>query len=181
MVDLKIIEECRGGNLNNFRKLVELTSPYAFSLAFRMLGDEDLAKDVVQETMVTIWQKLNNIRSADAYTTWIRKVVINKCYDCLRHKKRNREYRTDDKTWLLLSERIFELPSDQLENDQIAQIISLLTDKLSPKQKAVFVLSEVEEMTSDEISEVTGMAKATIKSNLYYARKSISGMIGKYL
>ena len=181
MIDLRLIEECRGGNLSNFRKLVELTSPYAFSLAFRMLGDEDMAKDVVQETMVTIWQKLNNIRSADAYTTWIRKVVINKCYDCLRHKKRNREYRTDDKTWLLLSERIFELPSDQLENDQIAQIISLLTDKLSPKQKAVFVLSEVEEMTSDEISEVTGMAKATIKSNLYYARKSISGMIGKYL
>lgn len=181
MVDLRIIEECRGGNLNNFRKLVELTSPYAFSLAFRMLGDEELAKDVVQETMVTIWQKLNNIRSAEAYTTWIRKVVINKCYDCLRHKKRNREFRTDDKTWLLLSERIFELPSDQLENDQIAQIISLLTDKLSPKQKAIFVLSEVEEMTSDEISEVTGMAKSTIKSNLYYARKSISGMIGKYL
>ena len=54
MVDLKLIEECRGGNLSNFRKLVELTSPYAFSLAFRMLGDEDLAKDVVQETMVTI-------------------------------------------------------------------------------------------------------------------------------
>jgi RNA polymerase sigma-70 factor (ECF subfamily) len=146
-----------------------------------MLGDDELARDVVQDTMVTVWQKLNNIRSAEAYTTWIRKVVINKCYDCLRIKKRNREYRTDDKTWLLLSERIFELPSDQLENDQIAQIISLLTDKLSPKQKAVFVLSEVEEMTSDEISEVTGMAKATIKSNLYYARKSISGMIGKYL
>ena len=181
MIDLQLIEECRGGNFNNFSKLVDQTSPFAFSLAFRMLGDDDLAKDVVQETMVTIWQKLNNIRSAEAYTTWIRKVVINKCYDCLRHKKRNREYSTDDKTWLLLSERMSQLPSDQLENDQIAHIISMLTDKLSPKQKTIFVLSEVEEMTSDEISEVTGMAKSTIKSNLYYARKSISGMIGKYL
>ena len=181
MIDLQLIEECRGGNFNNFRKLAEQTSPFAFSLAFRMLGDDDLAKDIVQETMVTIWQKLNNIRSAEAYTTWIRKVVINKCYDCLRQKKRNREYRANDKTWLLLSERISQMQSDNLENEQIAQIISMLTDKLSPKQKTIFVLSEVEEMTSEEISEATGMTRSTIKSNLYYARKSISEMIGKYL
>jgi RNA polymerase sigma-70 factor, ECF subfamily len=181
LIDLELIEECRGGNFNNFRKLVEQTSPFAFSLAFRMLGDDDLAKDIVQETMVTIWQKLNNIRSAEAYKIWIRKVVVNKCYDFLRHKKNNHECRADDKTWLLLSERVSQLPSDKMENDQIAQIITMLTEKLSPKQKTIFVLSEMEELTSDEISEVTGMAKSTIKANLYHARKSISEMIGKYL
>ena len=111
MIDIKLIEECRGGNLNNFRKLVEMTSPYAFSVAFRMLGDEDQAKDVVQETMVTIWQKLKNIRSAEVYKTWIYKIVVNKCYDCLRQKKRNREYSADEKTWQLLSERLSQMPS----------------------------------------------------------------------
>jgi RNA polymerase sigma-70 factor, ECF subfamily len=181
LIDKQLIEECRGGNFNNFRKLVELTSPFAFSLAFRMLGDEDLAKDVVQETMVTIWQKLKNIKSAEVYKTWIYKVVTNKCYDYLRLKKRNREYMADQKTWLLLSEKIFQEPSVQLDNDQIAAIISILTDKLSPKQKTVFILSEVEEMTSDEIAEITGISKSVIKSNLYHARKSISGMIEKYL
>jgi RNA polymerase sigma-70 factor (ECF subfamily) len=181
LVDLKIIEECRGGNLNNFRKLVELTSPYAFSLAFRMLGDEDLAKDVVQETMVTIWQKLKNIKSAEVYKTWIYKIVINKCYDQLRHKKRSREYVADEKTWQILSERISQMPSSQMENDETAKIIGMLTDKLSPKQKAIFILSEIDEMTSDEISEVTGISKTAIKANLYHARKSISGMIEKYL
>ncbi len=75
MTDIKIIEECRRGNFINFRKLVDSTSPYAFSLAFRMLGDEDEAKDVVQETMVTIWQKLKNIKSAEVYRTWIYKIV----------------------------------------------------------------------------------------------------------
>jgi len=69
LIDIKLIEECRGGNLNNFRKLVELTSPFAFSVAFRMLGDEDQAKDIVQETMVTIWQKLKKIKSAEVYKT----------------------------------------------------------------------------------------------------------------
>ena len=181
MIDIKLIQECRGGNLSNFRKLVELTSPFAFSLAFRMLGDEDLAKDVVQETLVTIWQKLKGIKSAEVYKIWIYKIVINKCYDQLRHKKRNREYVADEKTWQILSERFTQMPSSQLENDETARIIGMLTDKLSPKQKTIFILSEIEEMTSDEINEVTGISKTVIKANLYHARKSISVMVKKYL
>jgi len=181
LIDIKLIQECRGGNLSNFRKLVELTSPFAFSLAFRMLGDEDLAKDVVQETLVTIWQKLKGIKSAEVYKIWIYKIVINKCYDQLRHKKRNREYVADEKTWQILSERFSQMPSSQLENDETARIIGLLTDKLSPKQKTIFILSEIEEMTSDEITEVTGISKTVIKANLYHARKSISAMVKKYL
>jgi RNA polymerase sigma-70 factor (ECF subfamily) len=181
LIDLKLIEECRGGNLSNFRRLVELTSPYAFSLAFRMLGDDELARDVVQETMVTIWQKLKNIKTAEVYKTWIYKVVVNKCYDQLRSKKKNREHVADEKTWQILSERISQNPSSRLENDEMAKIIGMMTDKLSPKQKTIFILSEIEEMTSDEISEVTGISKTVIKANLYHARKNISGMIEKYL
>ena len=181
MTKTELIEECRGGNLTNFRKLVELTSPLAFSLAFRILGDEDLAKDVVQETMVTVWQKLVNIRSANVYRTWIYRIVVNKCNDQFRHKKRNREDVADEKTWLILAGRISQPPSSELENDETSRIIGILTEKLSPKQKIIFILSEIEEMTSDEISEITGMRRSVIKANLYHARKNIEGMIDKYL
>jgi RNA polymerase sigma-70 factor (ECF subfamily) len=181
LIELKLIEECRGGNLNNFRKLVELTSPFAFSVAFRMLGDEDQAKDVVQETMVTIWQKLKRIRSAEVYKTWIYRIVINKCYDQLRKRKRNPEFVADEKTWKLLSDSISENPSAEMENTETARIINLLSERLSPKQKAVFVLSDIEQMSHDEISAITGMSKSGVKSNLHYARKSISEMVEKYL
>lgn len=181
MIDLRLIEECRGGNLNNFRKLVETTSPFAYSVAFRMLGDEEQAKDAVQETMVTVWQKLPKIRSAGAYKTWVYRIVINKCYDNLRNRKANKEYTADEKTWSLLSETVSQWPSSELESKETAKIISILTNRLSPKQKAVFVLSELEDMTGDEISTITGMSKLVIKANLYYARKSISVMIEKYI
>ena len=181
MIEIKLIEECRGGNLNNFRKLVELTSPFAFSVAFRMLGDEDQAKDVVQEAMVTIWQKLKKIRSAEVYKTWIYRIVINKCYDQLRKRKRNPEFIADEKTWKLLSDSIYENPSSELENSETARIINLLSNRLSPKQKAVFVLSDIEQMSHDEISAITGISKSGIKANLHYARKSISEMVEKYL
>jgi len=158
-----------------------MTSPFAFSVAFRMLGDEELAKDIVQETMVTIWQKLNKIKSAEAYKTWIYRIVINKCYDQMRKKKANPEFSADENTWRLISDRISVEPSTELENRETAMIIKVLTNKLSPKQKAVFVLSDLEQMSHDEISEITGISKTGIKANLHYARRSISVMVEKYL
>lgn len=146
-----------------------------------MLGDEDQAKDIVQETMVTIWQKLNKIKSAEAYKTWIYRIVLNKCYDQLRKRKTNPEFSPDEKTWRLISDRISVEPSVEMENNETALIVRLLTNKLSPKQKAVFVLSDLEQMSHDEISEITGISKSGIKANLHYARKSISVMVEKYL
>ena len=181
MIEIKLIEECRGGNFNNFRKLVEVTSPFAYSVAFRMLVDEDQAKDVVQETMITIWQKLKKIKSAEVYKTWIYRIVVNKCYDQLRKRKRNPEFVADELTWELISNRLSEGPSADLENKETAQIISLLTNKLSPKQKAVFILSDLEEMSNDEISEITGISKSAVKANLHYARKNIFEKVEKYL
>ncbi len=158
-----------------------MTSPFAFSVAFRMLGDEDQAKDIVQETMVTVWQKLNKIKSAEAYKTWIYRIVINKCYDQMRKKKANPEFSADESTWRLISDKISVEPSADLENSETAMIIKVLTNRLSPKQKAVFVLSDLEQMSHDEISEITGISKTGIKANLHYARKSISVMVEKYL
>jgi RNA polymerase sigma-70 factor (ECF subfamily) len=181
LIDLKLIEECRGGNLMNFRKLVEATSPFTFSVAFRLLGDEEHARDVVQETMVTVWQKIERIKSAEVYRTWIYRIVVNKCYDELRRRKRNPEFIPDEKAWTYISDTIADKTDSNLENKEIAGIISLLTTRLSPKQKMVFVLSDIEQLNGDEISTVTGMNKLQVKSNLYYARKNISEMIEKYL
>jgi RNA polymerase sigma-70 factor, ECF subfamily len=181
LIDIELIDECRSGNFNNFRKVVGATSPFVYSVAFRMTGDEDLAKDIVQETMITIWQKLKKIRSSEGYKVWVYRIAINKCYDHLRRKKRSPESVADDVTWARISNRLSEIPATDIENDEISRVISLLTDRLSPKQKAVFVLSDLEDMTAEEISGITGMSRTTIKANLHHARKSISQMVEKYL
>lgn len=181
MIEKELIEECRNGDLHNFRKVVEKTSPMVFSVAFRMLGDEDNARDVVQDTMVTVWQKLAKIKTAESYKTWVYRIAVNKCYDHLRRQKRQQESRYDDQTWALISNHTSEEGITELDNEENARIISLLTDKLSPKQKAVFVLSELEETPADEISKITGMNKSAVKANLYHARKSIESLLQKYL
>lgn len=181
MVDLEIIEQCRRGNLNSFTQLVKLTTPFAFSVAFRMLSNRDQAEDIVQETMVTIWKKLDRIKSAEVYRTWIYRIVVNKCIDQMRKTKRNQEFVTDERTWALISNSISHSANVEFENGEISKIILSLTEKLSSRQKAVFVLSELEGLSNDEVSEITGISKSAVKANLYYARKSISEKIEKYL
>jgi len=181
LIEKELIEECRNGDLHNFRKVVEKTSQMIFPVAFRMLGDEDSARDVVQDTMVTVWQKLAKIKNAESYRTWVYRIAVNKCYDQLRRQKKQNERRYDDQTWAIISNHISEEGITELDNSENARIISLLTDKLSPKQKAVFVLSELEDIQADEISELTGMSKSAIKANLYHARKNIESLLQKYL
>jgi len=180
-IEKAIIEQCRNGNLQDFRKLVEKTSPFAFSVAFRILGNNDEAEDVVQETMITLWENLRKIKSVDGFIPWLYKITVNKCYDRLRKKKHDQESTVDDKVWDHISNRMYENPATDIENDELARIINILTDKLSVKQKTVFVLSEIEEMSTDEISFVTGISKLNIKANLYYARKRLTVMIQKHL
>ena len=131
--------------------------------------------------MVTIWQKLKKIKSAEVYKTWIYRIVVNKCYDQIRKRKRNPEFIADEQTWALISNRISVGPSAALENSETSKIIGLLTERLSYKQKTVFVLSDLEGMSNDEISEITGISKSAVKANLYHARKSISEKVEKYL
>jgi len=181
MIDKTIIEESIKGNLQSFKKLVLISSPFAFSVAFRMLGNEAQASDVVQESMITIWKNINKVKSADSYKNWLYRIVINKCYDQLRMRKKNPEFTADEKIWALISDKISENPSAEMENREITLIISLLTEKLSPKQKTVFILSDLEEMSNEEISRITSMSRANVKANLHYARKKIGEMIENHM
>jgi RNA polymerase sigma-70 factor (ECF subfamily) len=67
-----------------------------------------------------------------------------------------------------------------LINDEFFAAIERLTDELSPKQKAVFVLRDMEQMTMSEVAEVLSMDARQLKSNLYYARKKVSEMVTLY-
>jgi RNA polymerase sigma-70 factor, ECF subfamily len=180
LIEQALIEECRKGDFRNFRKVVASASPFAFSVAFRMVGDEDIAKDIVQETMVTIWEKIGTIKSPEAFKTWLYRITYNKCCDCLRKKKVNAEVRTDEKGWKLISDTVFSEHNSELENKEMAMIIKTLTEKLSPKQKAVFVLCDLEDLSHEEISEITGMSRRNLKANLHFARKRIGEMIERY-
>ena len=93
MIDQKIIEVCKKSDLQNIREVFEEASPLEFSVAFRVLGDEELAKEVIQDTMVTMRAKLKRINSTDSFKSG--PGLFQDCSYCLyspghNHKKRKR-------------------------------------------------------------------------------------------
>ena len=176
-----LIERCKTRDEDAFRILVDSYAEFCFSVTFRILNDEDESKDVVQETFIKIWENISQLDSEKSFNSLLYKILVNKCYDILRRKKRTALFYADKIQWKM-PELILENDSaKKLQNQDIAKTIRLLTKKLSPKQKIVFVLSELQGLNHNDISEITGQNKNMIKSNLNHARRNIGKMLLKYL
>lgn len=182
MLDSKeVIKSCMNKNEASFRILVESYSEYAFSTAFRILNEEEESKDVVQESFMAVWQQIGSFNIEKNFTNWFYRIIVNKCYDSLRKKKRNPLVHPDSGHWNMAGMISDSSPDRRLNNEETGFMIQRLTNRLSPKQKVIFILHELEERSQDDIAEITGMAKTAIKSNLNHARRNIGKMIKKYL
>lgn len=155
-----------------FRKLVEAYQSMVYTLAFRLLCNEEDAKDIVQETFIRVWKHLDSFNTKLKFSTWLYTIAANQCYDKLKKAKHNYTVRVEDLN--AISEFISnENIEKTLINAELAQIIPTITAELTPKQKLVFTLRDLEGLEIEEIQSITGLSGAKIKSNLYLARQYI--------
>lgn len=141
-------------------------------LAFRLLCDQDDAKDAVQETFIKAWKNISKYKHQYKFSTWIYKIASNVCCDKLRTERKVSKVNIADYD--------LHIDADQenlFDNKKLKELITNATEGLTPKQKLVFTLSELEELKIEEISAITGLTPAKIKSNLYLARKRIKSKI----
>jgi RNA polymerase sigma-70 factor (ECF subfamily) len=171
-----LINECRQNNANAFRKLVEMHQGMVFSFAFRMLCNDEEAKDVVQETFIRVWKNMEKYNPEMKFTTWLFAIASNLCCDKLRSgRKKMLQVNAEDVSFLLSDENI----ERTVINSDLAKIIHALTDNLTPKQKLIFTLRDIEGFEPDEVEKITGMSAGKIKSNLYLARQFIRAELEK--
>jgi len=177
---VNIIEKVKAGNKTAFKYLVEEHQQYAFNVAFRVVCNEENAKDVVQESFIKIWKNIHRFNSKLKFTTWMYKIVINSALDKLRSLKRLNTINIDK-----VSENLCRLENDgpdvQLENQELGNIISHIAEGLPEKQKLVFVLRDIQGFDSVEVEEILDMPHTSVKSNLYnarqFVRKKLSGLL----
>lgn len=171
---LLIIRKCQAGDLDAFRILVENYQDFAYNLAFKILANEEDAKDIVQETFIRIWKNIKKYDSKNKFTTWLYKIVVNLCLDNLKMKKRrNIQYANAEN-----NEQPYNIGSGEdveqiIIQKEMIELIASLTEKLTPKQRVVFVLFFLQEKSIEEIKSITSMSKGNVKSNVYYARKNM--------
>jgi RNA polymerase sigma-70 factor, ECF subfamily len=182
MDDLTLTKWMLATALNNeaaFRQLVEHCQSRVYATAFRILCNEDDAKDIVQETFLRIWLNRNAYQSDKKFTSWMYSIATNLCLDKLKtQKRRSWNKASEDELYLLIASDDIE---QALADAELETTIRNLTRHLSPKQKVVFTLTDLEDMDLEEIVQITKQSPAKIKSNLYLARQAMRKMLNKML
>ena len=169
------IEGSLNGDTSSFKMLVDQYSDYAYRIAFKTLLDKDDAKDVVQESFIRVWKHLGKYRREIKFTTWLYKIVVNICYDKLKSNKRRKAVMDNINTDNLENiNAVSENPEKRMSDNDFAGIISKLAEKLSIKQRMVFVLRDLQNLSIEEVSGILGMSSGSVKTNLFLARKNIA-------
>lgn len=165
---LVLMKETALNNENSFRQLIEASQSKVYSIAFRMLCNEEDAKDVVQETFIRIWMYRSSFKESQNFSSWMYKIATNLCLDKLKQRKNNAVgIRAEETLKACLSSVDIE---KALIDSELKEIILGLTQGLTPKQKLVFTLKDLEGFEVDEIANITNLTPNKIKSNLYLAR-----------
>lgn len=169
----ELINKSRMHDMSAFTLLVKENQQLVFRLAFRLLCNEEEARDMVQETFVKVWQSLDKYNPEFRFSTWIYKIAANVCYDRLRSLQHtpSGDLRGVSLDNLFLSSE--ENMEQNLINKDLKELILRFIEKLTPKQKLVFTLREIEGLEVAEVEAITGLSAEKIKSNLYQARKQI--------
>ena len=176
-IETDIVARCQRGEKEAFRWVVQKYQRMVFSLALKMLCDEEEAKDMVQETMIKVWQNMGEYEVGKNFTTWIYTIAVRLCLDRLKSMRRTVPMPEDEKVLRRFASDVDTQRT--LENQEWVAIVRMLADGLSTKQKLVFTLVQLEGLSSQEVEEITGFDAKQVKSNLYVARQTIREQLKK--
>lgn len=169
-----VITRSKQGDVWAFRQLVELHQRYAFSLAFRLVCDEEDARDVVQEAFIRVWKHIREYSPEVKFTTWMYKIVVNLSYDRLKgERRRSRLFMRMSKLPDLDYQPGGQAVDASVMNRDLADKIRAIAEKLPLKQRMVFVLRDLQDLSVGEVGEILGMSHESVKTNLCYARRAI--------
>lgn len=174
--DLLLIERSRQGSLEAFNELVVRYQDAAFSAAYRLLGDRELAADMTQDALIIAWRKLDSYQGG-SYRGWLQRIVTNRCLDELRRQKRHRtDYLddlapdSDDGAPIASST---PLPEQVVQQHELQRALQDCINALGADQKAVLVLCDVQQMAYQEIADTLAVNIGTVKSRLARARQAM--------
>jgi RNA polymerase sigma-70 factor (ECF subfamily) len=161
------------GDLDAFNQLVERIQGSAYTMAYRLLHDEEAAADVVQESLIKAFRALPTYRGG-SFKSWFLRIVINSCYDLLRAEKRRAVVSLDDRT--AEGELAFDVadrgerPEEHVARMELQQWLARGLAALPMEQRIAVVLFDVEGYSYNEIVEITEVPVGTVKSRINRGR-----------
>lgn len=161
--DLQLVEEVRNGQRSSFSELVKRHQKGLLRLSMRFVKDLDIAQDVVQESFIKTFEKLNSFEGRSSFKSWLYQITVNTA----RNKLREDRYDFSDIEDVQLG--VDPQAERSLVHRAVGEILNAEVEKLPFKQKTALVLRVYEDMSFSEIAEVMECPYDTAKANYRHA------------
>lgn len=176
--DVKLIRSTLSGDDTAFSELVYKYQKSVHALAWRKIGDFQIAEEIAQDTFLQAYEKLATLKNPTQFAGWLYVIAANLCTDWKRKKRKKpimKSLETD--TSGTLDKTSYEMYLEEQREKKAAEhrqeLVKNLLDKLPESERTVVTLHYLGEMTSEAISEFLGVSVNTIKSRLRRARKRL--------
>lgn len=169
-----------------FRELVDLYGGRIYSLVLRLLGNPSEAEDVAQEVFVTVWKSIETFRGEAKLSTWLLRIAANQAKNRIKYLALRAPDPTepDDLSEGAVGGARSSLgnapaaaPDTLFERAELGNLLERAVARLDEEQRLLVILRDVEDLSYDEICEVTGLPEGTVKSRLHRARMALKDML----
>jgi RNA polymerase sigma-70 factor (ECF subfamily) len=168
--DEDLVARSRDGDLDSFNQLVLRWERPIYALAYRVLGREEDARDVCQETFLRAFRSLGGFKGQAKFSSWLYRIALNLCRDWIRRERRSPIMQAPEGV------DVIELASEQGPSESIEELVNrkVLSERvaramrmLSEEQRTAIVLKEYQGLTFQEIADLLGCPLSTVKTRLY--------------
>ncbi len=175
--DIQLMTAAKSGDRNAFSQLVDRLADHVYGLAFRLLGNEQDAKDTAQDAFVRMWQSRKRWSPRGAVSTWAYRITTNLCLNRLRSRKRWQMQRLetdgDEGAGFDIPTPEEDSPHAQLENQQTKECLNQAISQLPPRERAAIILRHQQDLSGKEIAKILDTTTYGVDSLLLRARKRL--------
>ncbi|HEX8152757.1 MAG TPA: RNA polymerase sigma factor [Thermoanaerobaculia bacterium] len=175
--DRELVRTIRGGDTDAFEQLVRRKTSKVYALCYRVIGNAEDAKDISQLVFIKLWENLEKYDPQYAFDTWLYRMVTNVAIDFMRNRQ-SRENAVNSNLRLVRTAADAE-QGVVVQRKEVEHVFDEISTVLSPKQKTIFVMNQMEDMPSAEIARVLGCRESTVRNHLFNARKAMQQQLRK--
>ena len=171
-----LVERARAGDAQAFTTLVEKYERKIYRLAKHITQNDEDAEDVLQESFLKAYSNLGNFQMQSKFYTWLVRIAVNEALMKLRKRKSDRTvsldepHETDEDTVTREIAVWDDDPEKRYSQEELKEILDRAVDSLKPGFRTVFVLRDIEELSTEETAETLGISIPAVKSRLLRAR-----------
>jgi RNA polymerase sigma-70 factor (ECF subfamily) len=174
--EMALIERTRSGDASAFTGLVERYERKIYRLAKHITQNDEDAEDVLQETFLKAYSNLDTFQGQSKFYTWLVRIAVNEALMKLRKRKSDRTVSLDEpqdtgEETVAREIAVWEGdPEQRYSQEELREILERAIDSLKPSFRTVFVLRDIEELSTEETAESLGISVPAVKSRLLRAR-----------